>query len=361
MFLIQSAATDLRLIPVAFDHMLFLFSQKAEGMSSRSASPVRFETEQYLESSYLDRLCADIEALHRPVCLDMRYVASYASRGFAVFHEKQLPVFFCGLTTQMVNLTERLQQDMPSLRQYEHDEVLCTNNPDIQMLANKRDFLEDVGKVYQEKLCNLLNSVVIRAEDLQKGCDEQKTENELGIFLESSAVYVNRYVALKDLFQRMEEALFIIYLMAEKVRKKFPRQDNKILICCSKTGAVFTGILSMLLGMKAIYCINVGPKFALDVARLKKEVQAGQEYIFVFDFLCMGTEAKILHALVSSLDASLIYGIGVANYLNLSEKIFEGSIFSKLETLTDIHSAVPDYTVRPVIAKNSEATKDANQ
>lgn len=361
MFFIQSTATDLCLIPVAFDHMLFLLSQKAERVSLGSTLPVRFETEQYLESNYLDRLCADIEALHRPVCLDMRYVASYVSRGFAVFHEKQLPVFFCGLKTQMVNLMERLQQDMPSLRQYEHDEVLCTNHPDIQILASKQDFLEDVEKLYQEKLCNLLNSVVIRAENPQKGNGDQKKEDEPGILLESSAVYVNRYVALKDLFQHMEEALFIIYMMAEKVRKKFPTQDNKVLICCSKTGAVFTGILSMLLGMKAIYCISIGPKFALDVARLKKEVQAGQDYIFVFDFLCMGTEAKILHALVSSLDANLVYGIGVANYLNLSEKNFEGSIFSKLETLIDIHSAVPDYTVWPVITKNSEATKYASQ
>ena len=151
----------------------------------------------------------------------------------------------------------------------------------------------------------------------------------------------------------MEDALFILYRMAERIHSKYPLpvdRASKILICCSKTGAAYTSLLSMLLNMQAVYCVSVGPKFALDTARLRNEIEAGRDYIYVFDFLCMGVEAKILHALVSCLGGNLEYGIGAANYLNIREPELQDSFLSKLETLIDIRSAVPDYQVYPVIA-----------
>lgn len=58
-----------------------------------------------------------------------------------------------------------------------------------------------------------------------------------------------------------------------------------------------------------IYCVNIGAKFALDIEYRKREVRPGEKYIYAFDFLCMGTEVKIPHALLSILDGNLIYGI----------------------------------------------------
>lgn len=350
MYTIRSSNTDLCLVPVAFDHMLFSLSQKTGRYCSNETAPVRFESEQNLTGAYLDKLCADIEAVHCPVCLDMRNVTSFVSRGFEVLRGKNLPIIFYGVSEQAGNLKARLQQDMQNLVRYEDEDVFCVKHPKVERLANKRGFRNDVEELYRGKICELLNSVVIKPEDSRRG-----------IFLESSGVYASCYVALKDLFLHMDDALYILYLMAEKIHRKYPRQDDKILICCSKTGAVYTGILSMLLGMKAIYCVNVGPKFALDVARLKKEVQEGQDYIFVFDFLCMGTEAKILHALVSSFGAHLVYGIGVANYLDITAESFKGTIFSRLDTLIDIRCAVSDYTVWPIVNDKSEVVQNANQ
>ena len=338
MFAMKAPSQEMYLIPVAFDHMLFQLSHRTRG------KPVRFESEQNLESAYLASLYEQIKTLGGPVCLDMRYISSAVDRGFQPFAEKGLPLFFCGLSASSENLRKRLNQDMGELITYEHPDVLCVKQPVIEEIANRRKFIEEVDAIYQVKTCELLKSVTY-------------PKDEDPVLLESSGVRVSSYVALKDLLLRMEDALFILYRMAERIHSKYPfPQDraSKILICCSKTGAAYTSLLSMLLNMRAVYCVSVGPKFALDTARLRNEIEAGQDYIYVFDFLCMGAEAKILHALVSCLGGNLEYGIGAANYLNIREPELQDSFLSKLETLTDIRSAVPDYQVYPVIAAQEE-------
>lgn len=263
--------------------------------------------------------------------------------------QKDLPVIFANVSLQAENLRSRLNQDIPNLVTYEHcNEVLCVNLPQVEPLANRRNFQESIDQHYREKLCKLLESIVV------KETEKPKT------LLESSGVYVNHYIALKNIFQNMNNAMFVVYKMAEKIHAECPHCEEKVLVCCSQTGAAFTSLLSMLLGLRAVYCINIGPKFALDIEHLKREIQAGQEYIYAFDFLCMGTEAKILHALLSILGGSLVYGIGVANYLDISAVEFKDSIFAKLHTLVDIRSAVPDYQIRPIIAEEIEELPNGN-
>lgn len=337
MFKFKDSKQGMFLIPVAFDHMLFQFSGRANGVFT----PVRFESEKSLEADYLAGLCGEIEKLGRPVCLDMRYVSSVEDRSFEIFAQKQLPVFFCGVCP---SLKRFLFQDMGELESCQHPEVFAVENSRVKAAADRPDFRETVERLYQEKVRELLGSVTYPEKDASGEPTETK--------LESSGVFVNSYVALKDLFLHMDKALFIVYEMARRIHTKYPtaaERKNKTFISCSKTGAAYASLLSMLLNMRAVYCKSVGPKFALDTARLESEIQAGQDYIYVFDFLCMGTEAKILHALISCLGGNLLYGIGAANYLDITAEEFHDSFFSKLETLSDIQSAVTGYRVRPIV------------
>lgn len=346
MFVIKTPAENMCLVPVAFDNMMYALAQTVEDIADEENHSVRFKTERNLEGDYLDQLCEEIKALRCPVCLDMRHISSYVSRGFQFVHKNRLPVIFANVSPRAENLRSRLKQDIPNLVTYEHcDEVLCVNLPQVEALANRRDFQEEVEQLYQRKLCGLLNAV---------------KEDKKSTLLESSGVYVNHYIALKNLFRDMNGTMFVVYKMAEKVRENCPDLKKQVLVCCSKTGAAFTSLLSMLLGLKAVYCINIGPKFALDMEHLKREIQEGEEYIYTFDFLCMGTEVKILHALISILGGNLTYGIGVANYLDISAPEFQGSIFSRLHTLIDIRSAVPDYQVRPIVAEGIEGSPNGN-
>lgn len=349
MFTIKSPAENMYLVPVAFDHMLYALSQSLEDTAYERDYSVRFETEGNLESGYLETLCEQIKALDCPVCLDMRHISSYASRGFQFVHRNNLPVIFANVSPGAESVRERLRQDVPELVTYEHcSEVLCAKLPQVEALANRRGFREGLERIYEGKLCALLDAVAVRDAD------------PLGTPLDSSGVYVNHYIALKNLFLEMDNAMFVVYKMAEKVRMECPSLEKKVLVCCSKTGAAFTSLLSMLLGLKAVYCVSIGPKFALDMENLKREIQEGQEYIYVFDFLCMGTEVKILHALISMLGGRLVYGIGVASYLNISAPEFQDSIFSRLHTLMDIRKAVPDYRVRPIVPEGIEGSTNGD-
>lgn len=340
MFSIKHPKENMYLVPVAYDNMMYALSQTVAASSSDQDYPVRFETQRNLEHDYLTQLCAHIEELHCPVCLDMRHISSYVSRGFRFVHERGLPVIFANVSLEAENLRSRLNQDIPGLVIYEHcSEVLCVNVSQVEAIANVPDFQGGVQQLYRDKLCELLRST------LEGGGDDSVT------LLESSGVYVNHYIAMKNLFRNMNDAMFVVYQMAEAVCAGCPDWRGKTLVCCSKTGAAFTSLLSMLLGLRAIYCVNIGPKFALDIEYLKREARPGEKYIYAFDFLCMGTEVKILHALLSILDGNLIYGIGVANYLNISAPEFQDSIFAKLHTLVDIREAVPDYRITPVIVE----------
>lgn len=327
------------LVPVAFDNMMYALSRTVSAPPPDRDCPVRFETQRNLEGDYLHQLCAEIEALDCPICLDMRHISSYVSRGFQVIRERGLPVIFANVSRKAENLRNRLNQDIPDLVTYEScAEVLCTTAPGVEPIANVPDFQGRVRQLYRDKLCDLLRST------LKENGEDAKT------LLESSGVYVNHYIAMKNLFRDMKDAMFVVYQMAEAVCSGCPDWRGKTLVCCSKTGAALTSLLSMILGLKVVYCVNIGPKFALDIEHLKQEIRLGEKYIYAFDFLCMGTEVKILHALLSVLGGNLVYGIGVANYLNVSAPEFQDSVFAKLHTLVDVREAVADYQITPVIA-----------
>lgn len=349
MFAIKAPRENMYLVPVAFDNMIYALSRTVSDPSPDCDCPVRFETQRNLEGDYLNQLCEQIEALHCPVCLDMRYISSYVSRGFQAVRERKLPVIFANVSREAENLRNRLNQDIPGLAIYEHcDEVLCVNAPDVETIANVPDFQGCVRQLYRDKLCELLCST------LEKSSKEPRT------LLESSGVYVNHYIAMKNLFRDMNNAMFVVYQMAEVICSGCPDWRGKTLVCCSKTGAAITSLLSMILGLKVVYCVNIGPKFALDIEHLKQEIRLGEKYIYAFDFLCMGTEVKILHALLSILGGNLVYGIGVANYLNISAPEFQDSIFAKLHTLVDVREAVADYHITPVIADRSGESTHGN-
>lgn len=345
MYMIKHNELDMYVVPVAFDHMLYLMYSKTTEDASyfRENGFVRFETEKNLSSDYLSQLIKQIKDLNCVVCLDMRYVSSYVSRGFAPIKKQNLPVIFANVFADNVGLRNRLKSDISELKVYENcPEVLCTENESAREAANRKNFLEEIEALYQEKTRLLLNSVAIEKDD------------QFDTLLESSSVYVNCYIALKKLFLDIENALFIVYRMAQLILTGCEDWREATLICCSKTGAAFTSLLSAFLGIPAVYCINIGPKFALDVVHLKKEVKEGQNYIYVFDFLCMGTEAKILYALLSILGANLIYGVGVANYLNISAPEFVQSIFGRFRTLIHIPDVIPHYAIRPIVKRSEE-------
>lgn len=146
--------------------------------------------------------------------------------------------------------------------------------------------------------------------DVVKGITAYKDEPEL---LSSSNVYVDCYVNLKGLFMEPEKLRVVVYHMAKEIINKGLSYDA--LVCSSKNGAVLATLIGQIIDKRVIYCVNVGPQYALLPQIADEAFRAGGKYVYIGDFICLGTEVKVLHALMCSRQSSLVAGVGVASYI----------------------------------------------
>ena len=77
------------------------------------------------------------------------------------------------------------------------------------------------------------------------------------------------------------------------------------------------------------------------------QIERGKRYFYVYDFICLGTEAKLLHALLASHSAVLADGIGVASYIPLDnpELKRKHSPLAKISSMVNLISAGIPYQV----------------
>lgn len=145
--------------------------------------------------------------------------------------------------------------------------------------------------------------------DVVKGITAHKEVPEL---LSSSNVYVDCYVNTKGLFMEPERLRVVVYHMAKEIITNGLAYDA--LVCSSKNGAVLATLIGQIIDKKVIYCVNVGPQYAL-LPQIADEVfRGGGKYIYIGDFICLGTEVKVLHALMCSRQSTLVAGVAVASY-----------------------------------------------
>ena len=182
--------------------------------------------------------------------------------------------------------------------------------------------------------------------------------------LASSNVYASRYVDIKRLFMNPNALAIVIYYLSRYVLTV--EKEFEALIATSKNGAVLAGLLGRMTGRKGVCCVNIGPQYALPVSAVER-IHRGERYLYICDFICLGTEAKLLHALLASRGAFLVGGIGVASYIPLDNPELERkhSPLAKIDSMVNLISARIPYqiylqkdTAGPQIALScAEATK----
>ena len=126
------------------------------------------------------------------------------------------------------------------------------------------------------------------------------------------------------------------------------------------------GLLGRMTGRKVVCCVNIGPQYALPVSAVER-IHRGERYLYIYDFICLGTEAKLLHALLASRGAFLVGGIGVASYIPLDNPELERkhSPLAKIDSMVNLISArIPyhiylqkDVTGPQIALRCAEATK----
>ena len=151
------------------------------------------------------------------------------------------------------------------------------------------------------------------------------------------------YVDIKKIFLSFTDYDFIVYLMAEHIVNNYT--DFDALICTSKTGAVFANIVGQLIGKRVAYCVGVGPKFYVSIDDTNDAIKENDRFVFIFDFLCLGTEIKILNALLKRAKAYIIGGIGVASFLDLQSETLTDTIFHRINALLNVQETELGYKI----------------
>lgn len=129
----------------------------------------------------------------------------------------------------------------------------------------------------------------------------------------SSNVYTNMYVDIRKLFtEKNNMAVFIFNLY--QIVKELDAFDSFIVV--SNNGAVLANILSYIFEKKVLYLMNLGPKIALKDREIQRKIKKGFKYIYVYDFMCLGNELKMIDTLLKIHGATLEYSVGIAQLLS---------------------------------------------
>lgn len=117
----------------------------------------------------------------------------------------------------------------------------------------------------------------------------------------SSSVYLNSYVDVKEFISLdYQFVIYSIYKLALQLREKWligANHSNPILVCQNSNSAFIASLLSGLLGLDILILDKIGPINKL-YKRLGSTIIENRNYIVVSDFVCLGTEVKIVKNLI---------------------------------------------------------------
>lgn len=262
--------------------------------------------------------------------IDIHNIVFYPAREFEKFlNLKARRIVFYDVAVD--NILPKLKEDLQdSFLEGTSDEglsLLFSNCPTKE--AYEREIKDRMRQIYQDESARIVKS-------LAKPMMRRKP-------LESSGIYSSCYVNIKELFTKPDDYNFIIFQMVGKIAEGGEKIDA--LVSTSRNGAVLANILGWLLDKKVVHCTSLGPKYAIETDTIMKEIRKGKKYLYVFDFICLGTEIKVLNALLGVRDAELVGGIGIANYIPLDSKYAQGNVLGRMTSLVSIMEYKIPYVV----------------
>lgn len=228
--------------------------------------------------------------------LDMRNIVSYNSRMFTDLEPYVDNIIFVNVKNN-VTVRQRLVEDIEGI-EWEDDSIGFKMNLKFQIDFTNLYKLVDTYR--KKQTIKIIKDFV---------------ENEKRpILLESSGLYGNYYVNIKKLFLHVDKFYFIMFCLAEIVFPYVMEKKINAFVSSSKNGAIIANILGGLLDVKEVHLIGVGPKYSMELGDSVECIKQGKRYAYIFDFMCTGTELKIVSALINSKRGFLVYSAGIARY-----------------------------------------------
>ncbi|MBE6025112.1 MAG: hypothetical protein E7231_18380 [Cellulosilyticum sp.] len=242
--------------------------------------------------------------------IDMNNINTYPMHIFSDIKTTSEKVFFYNI--KELTLRFRMQEDLPQMK-WIGDEIACFSN------KNEKEIEEivsnDCNRIRHYEYVRIANDIMLEKSDKPYK-------------LVSSGMYSNCYLSLKKLFTEVEDFYYVIFSLSQMVSKY---QNIDALVTSSKNGAVLATVLADLLNIKEVHLLGVGPKFSMGLGDSVECIKEGKRYLYIFDFLCTGTELKIVSALVNSKKAELKGAVGVARYSKEFDEVFQTKINDIIE------------------------------
>lgn len=203
----------------------------------------------------------------------------------------------------------------------------------LEKMRKQYDIEDDTKEItFSAKAKQVLSA--LNAEGLYRNCISQMVQKNTRKYdrqwnyLVSSGVYSNMLIDLKGMFYKHIDTMYIIYSLYNRISEWGENFDY--FAATSKNGVALATVLCELF-QKDLICFNIGQMFE-EIYNRKSIVEEGKRYVHIFDVICLGSEAKVVNALISAQGGILEKSFGVVCLQNL-EVIREKNRYSFLNNV----------------------------
>lgn len=264
--------------------------------------------------SMLQRLIAYSNSCGLYCVWDFKNVELCDDRMFDVLSEEILTNVIIINIHKTPRVNDQLINSLEGMRkQYDID----GNNKEITFSTKAKQMLSALNseKLYKDCICRMVQE------------NTQKYDNQWN-YLVSSGVYSNMVIDLKGMFYKHTDTMYIIYSLYNRICEWGEKFDY--FAATSKNGVALATVLCELF-QKDLICFNIGQMFE-EIYNRKSVVEEGKKYVHIFDVICLGSEAKVVNALISAQGGILEKSFGVVCLQNL-EVISEKNRYSFLNNV----------------------------
>lgn len=305
----QFKSPDGRLIVIDLALNIFLHKNDPNALPQFDQSILlRGEWIQKVHQVIIENQEADPECI---IGIDMSHInACFESRAFENFAtdiKKKENVFFFGIASGST-FHKRIVNDMTSET---HEPFVDKKNgwiflePPTFLQNTENKWIETAAQVtINNEIASIIKKLIDNRPNYELLC--------------SSSVYADKYIDIKALFMNPADLRIILFYLAKRIVCE--KKEYDALVATSKNGSVLAELLGQLLGRESIHCISVGPQFSVSAQTLNNSFKPGKNYIYVGDFVCLGTEVKLLQVLIADRGATLVGGVSVASYIQLDNE-----------------------------------------
>lgn len=153
-------------------------------------------------------------------------------------------------------------------------------------------------------------------------------------YLESSNVYVNKYINVKSLFLDRNYMVLVIKDLKEVIKKEFKSDlQELVLLGVSNNGIILANLLSYELQIPVQSLNRLGPIYCLDKKTDRNNQFSNKKYVLVSDVVCMGGEYKMAQGIVDILGATLLGGVCVVKIRDVYRNRVEQNVFALLDDI----------------------------